>query len=282
MVYLSTTCTPALESAPPPPSVLKAFSQSRRIVLIKKPAVNTAAASTRRIVIRSHANSSVQRKIKLVTDQHEIDKPSPVEHYPMREWSIKVFMVDAAGNEHPADCFNKVVYHLHPSFENPVQTFTKPPFECKNEGWGGFELTVDCYYTEKTKISVPHDLSFHQERYESIQSISFKNPSQVLQEKLRELGPLPNDDERPKKKAGAAGKKSSGQKIDYEKIAQALEKLEEEDLLKAIQIIHDFKSTDTYIKSDVETGEFSIDLYTMPDVLTKNLSDYLATKSLMA
>ncbi|KKA27889.1 hypothetical protein TD95_004275 [Thielaviopsis punctulata] len=223
----------------------------------------------------------LQRKIKLVTEQHKIDKPSHVEGCPMREWSIKLFMLDAAGNEHPAECFNKVVYSLHPSFADPVQTFYKPPFECKNEGWGEFELTVDCYYTEKTKISVPHDLNFQQEHYEVVQSITFKNPSQVLQEKLRELGPLPNDDERPKKKAGAAGKKTSAAKIDYEKIAQALEKLEEEDLLKAIQIIHDFKSTDTYIKSDVETGEFSIDLYTMPDVLTKNLSDYLATKSLL-
>lgn len=42
--------------------------------------------------------------------------------FPMREWSAKIFMVDDQGNEQPADCFNKVVYNLHPSFEQPVQS----------------------------------------------------------------------------------------------------------------------------------------------------------------
>ena len=50
------------------------------------------------------------------------DKPSPVEQFPMREWSLKVFLVDEDGNERPADVFTKVVYNLHPTFENPVQS----------------------------------------------------------------------------------------------------------------------------------------------------------------
>lgn len=256
----------------------------------------------------------------------------------MREWTIKLFMIDDQGNEHPADCFNKVVYHLHPSFENPDQSecsrpprphrparadpaaFTKPPFACHNEGWGEFEMDIDCYYTEKTKLTLKHDLNFMQNRYESVQGVSFKNPSQALQERLRELGPLPDDDARPKKK-GVAGRKSGAQKYDFEKIAEALEKLEEDDLLKIIQMINDYKSPDTYIKSDVEgecgfvwdlpeadhallscasflcsrpvlmvydilivdtlleAGEFSIDLYTMPDILTKMLWDHLVSGS---
>lgn len=50
----------------------------------------------------------------------------------MREWSAKVFMVDDQGNEHPADCFNKVVYNLHPSFEQPVQSSCPPPPFARN------------------------------------------------------------------------------------------------------------------------------------------------------
>ena len=115
-------------------------------------------------------------------------------------------------------------------------------------------MDIDCYYTEKTKLTLKHDLNFQQNRYESVQSVTFKNPSQALQEKLRELGSLPDDDARPKKK-GVAGKKTSSQKYDFEKIAEALEKLEEDDLLKIIQMINDHKSPDTYIKSDIE-GEF--------------------------
>ena len=37
-----------------------------------------------------------------------------------------------------------------------------------------------------------------------------------------------------------------------EKIAEALEKLEEDDLLRVIQLINENKGPDTYIRSDVE------------------------------
>lgn len=40
----------------------------------------------------------------------------------MKEWSIEVYVLDQDGKEHPAKCFTKVVYHLHPSFDNPDQS----------------------------------------------------------------------------------------------------------------------------------------------------------------
>ncbi|KAF5569599.1 transcription initiation factor TFIID TFIIF subunit [Fusarium pseudoanthophilum] len=238
-----------------------------------------------RVTLRTKANS-LERKIKVVTEQHVIDKPSPVEAFPMREWSLKVFLLDEDGNERPADVFTKVVYNLHPTFDNPVQSFQKAPFTCKNEGWGEFEISIDCYTTEKTKLApIIHDLNFQQERYEQTHTVVFKNPSQNLQERLRETGPLPTDDDHRKKK-GLATKKSS-QKYDYEKIAESLEKLEEEDLLRVIQIINENKGPDTYIRSDVDVddlgkaGEFSIDLYTMPDGLTSKLWEHLSKKGLV-
>lgn len=56
-----------------------------------------------------------------LADQPCSDKPSPVEEFPMREWSIRLHLLDEDGNERPADVFQKVVYNLHPTFENPVQ-----------------------------------------------------------------------------------------------------------------------------------------------------------------
>ncbi|KAL7803436.1 SAS complex, SAS5 subunit/transcription initiation factor IID, subunit 14 [Trichoderma aethiopicum] len=225
--------------------------------------------------------------LRLVLTRCCSDKPSPVAEFPMRQWSLQLHLLDEEGNERPADVFTKVVYHLHPTFENPVQTFTKPPFICSNEGWGEFEIGIDLYTTEKTKLApIIHDLNFAKERYEVTHTVVFKNPSQALQERLRESGPLPSDEDRPKKK-GIAGKKSA-QKYDYEKIADALEKLEEEDLLRVIQLINENKTPDTYIRSDVEVnnlfeaGEFSIDLYTMPDTLTTKLWDHLLKKGLVA
>ncbi|KAL3955986.1 hypothetical protein ACCO45_008832 [Purpureocillium lilacinum] len=190
----------------------------------------------------------VERKVKVVTDQSVIDKPSPVAEFPMREWSIKLHLLDEDGNERPADVFTKVVYNLHP-------TLHQAPFICSNEGWGEFEISIDCYTTEKTKLApIIHDLNFQQEHYEA---------------------------DRPKKK-GLATKKGA-QKYDCEKIAEALQKLDdEEDLLRVIQLINENKSAETYIKSDVEAGEFSIDLYTMPDVLCTKLWEHLSKKNLIS
>lgn len=49
-----------------------------------------------------------------------------VEGFPMRKWNVKVYILDQAGKEHKADCFTKVVFNLHPSFENPVQSKFAP------------------------------------------------------------------------------------------------------------------------------------------------------------
>lgn len=78
-------------------------------------------------VVTTKANKlELQRRVKVVTDQKTIDKPSPVEEFPMREWAIKVFLLDEEGNERPADVFTKVVYNLHPTFENPTQSTYRP------------------------------------------------------------------------------------------------------------------------------------------------------------
>jgi hypothetical protein len=46
----------------------------------------------------------------------------------MREWSIKLFLLDEEGKEHPANCFQKIVYNLHPTFERPVQSRQPSPY----------------------------------------------------------------------------------------------------------------------------------------------------------
>lgn len=54
------------------------------------------------------------------------DKPSPMAEFPMREWSLRLHILDEDGNERPADVFTKVVYHLHPTFEKPTQSQCPP------------------------------------------------------------------------------------------------------------------------------------------------------------
>ncbi|EFX03187.1 transcription initiation factor subunit [Grosmannia clavigera kw1407] len=220
----------------------------------------------------------VERRIKLVTEQHNIPKPPQIEGYPMKEWTVEVYVLDESGKERPARCFQKVVYNLHPSFENPVQTFHEPPFKCTNEGWGEFEMTIDCYTTEKGgKQSILHDLNFANATYENVHTVQFKNPSQALQTILRETGPLPTDEERKVRKPQDGIKKRKT--FDIEKMADAIPRLGEDDLLHIIQLIHDNKSEDTYFVNNPDAGEFSFDLYTIPDSLGRAMWDYILQTS---
>ena len=59
-----------------------------------------------------------------------------------------------------------------------------------------------------------------------------------------------------------------------EKLADAIQRLTEDDLIHVVHMIHDNKSTDTWTKNDMENGEFHVDLYTLPDNLVKMLWDY--------
>jgi transcription initiation factor IIF auxiliary subunit len=216
----------------------------------------------------------VERKIKIVTEQHNINKPAVNEGFPMKEWTVEIYIIDQDGKEKPAKCFTKAVYHLHPSFDNPDQTFTEPPFKCTNEGWGEFEMTIDVYTTEKGgKHTFVHDLNFAAPQYDVVHSIQFKNPSQALQQILRETGPLPSDEERKLKKADGGKKKKIA--VDIDKMADGIVKLEENDLLQVIQMVHDGKDDNTYIQNNIDAGEFSVDLYTLPEALQKSLWDFM-------
>ncbi|TVY67527.1 Transcription initiation factor TFIID subunit, partial [Lachnellula suecica] len=221
--------------------------------------------------------ADIKRTVKLITEQRNIDKPAEMEGFPMKSWNIEIFLLDAEGNEKPATCFTKATYNLHPTFPNPVQTFTEPPFRCENEGWGEFDMTIDIFTTEKGgKNTLTHDLNFAKPRYESKHPVVFKNPSAALVNMLRDSGPV--GDENGARKKGDAGvkRKRTNANVDMEKLADGLVKLGEEDLLHVVQLIHDNKSDETYTKNDIEQGEFHVDLYTLPDTLVKMLWDYVS------
>jgi len=60
------------------------------------------------------------------------------EGYPMREWSIRVYLLGPNGDELPATIFDKVTYKLHPTFANPTRSVLSSPRWL----WGGNELIV--------------------------------------------------------------------------------------------------------------------------------------------
>jgi transcription initiation factor IIF auxiliary subunit len=81
-----------------------------------------------------------------------------------------------------------------------------------------------------------------------------------------------------------------------DKLAENLQRLQEDDLLQVVQMVHDHKTADSYTKNDIDgmashavyqirrlannvaAGEFHVDLYTLPDTLIRMLWDFSASK----
>lgn len=67
--------------------------------------------------------------------------------------------------------------------------------------------------------------------------------------------------------------------VDLERLAEGLQRLGEDDLLGVVQMVTDNKTSDMYIKNDIDEGEFHMDLYTLPDSLLRSLWDYVKKRT---
>lgn len=229
----------------------------------------------------------VKRTIRVITHQHVVTDIPPVqEGFPMRRWLIEIVMLDQNGKEVPANIFDKVTYHLHPTFENPVRSFKEPPFKISEQGWGEFDMTILLHLIGKVERKVSHDLHFLEERYTEDHTISIPTKNTTLARILMESGPVPGSgsgvEGEKRKAADAAGSKAKKPRtsaikgnVDLEKLADGLTKLTEDDLIVVVQMVTDNKTSDMNVKNDVEEGEFTMDLYTLPDLLLKSLNDYV-------
>lgn len=127
---------------------------------------------------------------------------------------------------------------------------------------------------------------------------------------LRDSGPVPGDtngavDKKRASDIGVAGEKpkkkkagESSKAFDMDKLAEGLQKLNEDDLLQVVQMVHDHKSDESWMRNDIERewlartrrrhhppytnpcaeGEFHVDLYTLPEPLIKMLWDFTTEK----
>lgn len=234
-----------------------------------------------------------KRTFKVITEQKILeDAESPQPGFPLRHWSIQINLIhQETKQEVTADCLSKVTYKLHESFgAKATQVKKSAPFRIEEDGWGEFEL--DIYLTDLggKEHHLKHDLNFGQERYENKQVITFKNPKGELAATLRSSGTVPGDaggDLANGKKGGRisgvvgadgdAGKKrrkTDIRGVDMDLLAEKLQKLGEDDLLQVVQMVHDNKSEDSWMRNDVDQGEFHVDLYTLPEGLIKMLWEF--------
>lgn len=249
----------------------------------------------------------MKRTVRIKTKQAVLpDVPPPVENFPMRQWSIEIVLLDDQGNEVPATLFDKVVYHLHPTFANPNRTFSQPPFKIEEQGWGGFELLISAHLLEKGgEKKITHDLHFMKDAYEVDHVIQVPINKPLLRTELEKTGPVDevaaaatptasttaaatpgdkrkattvNGDVKSKKAKTVTASTVKGS-VNLEKLAFGLTKLNEDNLVDVVQMITDNRTSEMNITNNVEEGEFVIDLYSLPDGLLKSLWDYVKTNT---
>lgn len=238
-----------------------------------------------------------KRTFKIITEQKILENAaSPQPGFPLRHWSIEIVLIhQETKQEVSAECLQKVTYKLHPSFGQRERQMKKsPPFRIEEDGWGEFE--IEMYLTDLAgkEHSFKHDLNFANERYETKQVITFKNPKGDLAIALRASGPVPGDaggelvnGKKGGRTSGVGGgdgeagkkrRKTDMRGIDMDSLAEKLQKLGEDDLLQVVQMVHNNKSEDSWMRNDVEQGEFHVDLYTLPEGLIKMLWEFTNEK----
>lgn len=222
----------------------------------------------------------------------------PVENYPMRQWSVEISMLNEQGQEIPANIIDKVTYTLHPTFANPIRSLKQKPFRVEEQGWGEFDIPIAIHLVglngKQGERKFNHDLNFLQEKYIVDKPINIPTKNAQLNKLLAESGSLPsltsdsNDNKRKndndlntsklKKLKNSNGSATKGN-IDLEKLANGLTKLSEDDLIVIVQMVTDNKTSEMNIKNDFENGEFTMDLYTLPEPLLKALWDYVKKRT---
>lgn len=59
------------------------------------------------------------------------------------KWTV---YVRGATNEDLGVVVKRVIFQLHPSFNNPMRVVDSPPFELTECGWGEFEISISLFF----------------------------------------------------------------------------------------------------------------------------------------
>lgn len=232
----------------------------------------------------------MKRTIRIITNQHILKDVPAVQDYPMREWSIEIVMLNEQGAVIPANILDKVTYTLHPTFPNPIRSVKQSPFRVEEKGWGEFDIPISVHLVglpgKQGERKFNHDLNFLLETYTVDHQISIPLKNAQLNKLLAESGTVPAEGEGKRRgdgetsklkklKSGPAATKGS---VDLEKLANGLTKLSEDALISIVQMVTDNRTSEMNVKNDVDNGEFTMDLFTLPELLLKSLWEYVKSQ----
>ncbi|XP_071722728.1 transcription initiation factor TFIID subunit 14b-like [Rutidosis leptorrhynchoides] len=79
------------------------------------------------------------------------------------KWTV---YVRGATNEDLRAVISRVVFQLHPSFNNPTRVVESPPFEVSETGWGEFEIAITLFFRNDAcdkQLDLYHNLKLYPE-----------------------------------------------------------------------------------------------------------------------
>ncbi|OIV94840.1 hypothetical protein TanjilG_22037 [Lupinus angustifolius] len=106
------------------------------------------------------------------------------------KWTV---YVRGASNEDLGAVIKKVVFQLHPSFNNPTRVIESPPFELSECGWGEFEIHITLFL-QNDACDKQLDLYHHLKLYPEDESGPQSTKKPVVVESYNEIVfPEPSD-----------------------------------------------------------------------------------------
>ncbi|XP_020592194.1 transcription initiation factor TFIID subunit 14b isoform X2 [Phalaenopsis equestris] len=112
--------------------------------------------------------------------------------YNSHKWTV---YVRGATNEDLGVIVKRVVFQLHPSFNNPTRVVESPPFELSESGWGEFEIAITLFFHSDVcdkQLDLYHQLKLYPEEdggpqttkkpvvVETYDEIVFSEPSEAF------------------------------------------------------------------------------------------------------
>ena len=119
---------------------------------------------------RSHLDNLYQAQfevtIRVKTQQVVIREAEREDDLPIRRWRIELWLLDSNGQETDADIISSCIYQLHPSFKNPTRCVTECPFALEENGWGEFNIKINCEFLDNSgKFKINHLIEFEEDAY---------------------------------------------------------------------------------------------------------------------
>ncbi|EFJ24512.1 hypothetical protein SELMODRAFT_174113 [Selaginella moellendorffii] len=115
------------------------------------------------------------------------------------KWTV---YIRSATNEDLGPIISKVVFQLHPSFNNPTRVVESAPFELSESGWGEFEISMTVFFqkdaAEKTLELFHHLKLYHEDDnapqstkkpvvVESYDELVFQEPTEAFYSRVKNL-----------------------------------------------------------------------------------------------